>query len=330
MNGGFKIRSANESDKEQVLKLLNDVFSSQQRMEYERDNAYWNWKFRDSAYGPSILTVAEYEAKIIGVDHLWPWEFRYKGEPLKAVQPCDAVVHPDYRGRGLFKTMRKYGLEEAERQGYQIAFNFPNENSLPGNRSVGAIYLGQISWWVRILKPFNLVKNRLFTSEKKDFQLPGAYNLNIEIIDKLAAQFKVTDEIITIHRVPGFHHWRYAAHPSRTYGMIDVRDGSKQTIVVFTVNPKGSSREMVVVDMIGDNSQKTGVVKSIVAAGREMGADFIAVMNNHQFGIKRLWTYRFLKMKSKNMVVTPINRELNDDVKSMENWSMLAGMHDSI
>ena len=326
----MKIRSAKESDKEQVLKLLNDVFISQQRTDYKRDDAYWDWKFRNSAYGTSILTVAECDGEIVGVDHLWPWEFCLKGEPLKAVQPCDAVVHPDYRGRGLFKTMRRFGLNEAELRGYQMAFNFPNENSLPGNKSMGAEYLGKITWWIRILKPFNLVKNRLFTSEQKDFQLPGAYNLNLEIIDNLTAQSKMADEIITIRRVPGFHQWRYAAHPSRTYGMIDVRAGKKQTIVIFTVNPKGSSREMVVVDLIGDNSQKTEVAKSIVAAGREMRADFIAVMNNHQFGIKDLWSHRFLKMKSKNMVVTPINRKLNDDVKSLENWSMVAGLHDSI
>lgn len=324
------IRFAEDGDMEQVLNLLNSVFNKQQRSGYVRDKVYWNWKFRDSVYGPSILTVAEDTGKIIGVDNLWPWEFLYGGKVVKAVQPCDSAVHSDYRKMGLFKNMRRIGLKKAENQGCSLAFNFPNENSLPGNRSIGAHYLGRIPWWVKILNPVNLVKSKLFHSKHKDFYLPEQYKLNTETIDELASQSKVIDDSISVHRVPGFHHWRYAAHPSRTYGMIEICKGGKKTVLIFTINLKGSVREMVIVDLIGDKSQKPKVIRSMAAAAREMEADFIAVMNNHPFGIEHLWTYRFMKKKLKNMVVTPIDQELSVDVSSIGNWSMVAGMHDSI
>lgn len=330
MSNTIQLRAANDEDKVLILSLLNNVFNEQERTTTKRDHKYWAWKFKESPFGPSILSVGVDGEKIVAVDNLWTWEFRFRGKVLRAIQPCDTVVHVDYRGKGLFKRLRKFGLSEAERQGYSLAFNFPNENSLPGNLTIGAHYLGKISWWVKVLKPFNLVKNKIFNCDNKDFDLPNKYILNIDIIDQTASHIERIDESITIHRIPGFHQWRYAEHPNRTYGMIDIRQGLKQTIVIFTVNSKGSSREMVVVDLIGDTGQKSMVINSIVEAGREMDADFIAVINNYQFEIEHLWMHFFLKKKLKNMVVTPISPELSVDISSIENWSMVAGMHDSI
>lgn len=323
-------RSANEEDQEQVLTLLNNVFNEQARTATKRDHRYWDWKFRENPFGPSILTVGDSGGKIVGVDNLWPWEFCYKGRVIKAIQPCDTVVHANYRGNGLFKKMRKYGLTEAENRGYSLAFNFPNENSLPGNRSIGANYLGQIPWCVKILKPFNLVKSKVFECSKKDFNLHDKYEIDTNTIDEIASNYEKDDESITIHRVQGFHQWRYASHPSRTYGMINISEGSKQSVVIFTVITKGSSREMVVVDMIGDTGQKSRMINSIIKAGREINADFIAIMSNHQFKFKQLWLYGFFTKRLKNMVVTPINLTLSVEINSFENWSMVAGMHDSI
>jgi len=330
MNRGLKIRSAKESDKEQVLMLLNDVFSSQQRMEYERDNAYWNWKFIDSVYGPSILTVAESEGEIIGVDHLWPWVFCFKGELLKAVQPCDAAVHKDYRGAGLFKQMRKFGLNEAEKKGFRLAFNFPNENSLPGNRSLGATYLGKITWWVRILKPVHLVANKLFNLKETNFILPEEYRLETEYLDRLSREHKPDERFIQIHRLPEFHQWRYSDHPSRRYGMVKIREDNKETALIFTVVQNGARLEMVVVDFVGGICSKKRIVQSMVQAAKKLDADFIAVMNNKMYGIGRLWTNLFIKKKLKNMVVLPVNSEIDKNITSFEHWSLMAGLHDSI
>lgn len=330
MKKDLKIRGASEADKAQVLKLLNHVFSNQQRIGYVRDEAYWNWKFNASVYGPSILTVAVDEGKIVGVDHLWPWEFRFKSELLKAVQPCDTVVHTDYRGRGLFKQMRSFGLKEAEMRGYRMAFNFPNENSLPGNRSLGAKYLGKITWWVRILKPIHLINNKLFDLKAENFTLPQEYQLDTEYLDRLSSKYVTECEYLQIHRIPGFYQWRYSHHPSRTYGMLRVRVGKKETALIFTVVQNGASLEMVIVDHIGDMSQKGNVVLSMIQAAKYLDIDFIAVMNNKLFGLEGLWKHKFIKKKLKNMVVMPLNFQNGQGVSSFENWSLVAGLHDSI
>lgn len=324
------IRSAEDSDREQVLNLLNSVFSEQQRSDYKRDEAYWNWKFKNSVFGPSILTVADHAGKIVGVDHLWPWEFCLNGKFLKAVQPCDTVVDPHYRRGGLFKKMRRYGLSEAEESGYQFVFNFPNENSLPGNRSLGATYLGKITWWVRVLKPIHLVFDKFFSLEKSKFLLPEKYRIDVGYLDRLAEKYAAKESFLQIHRITGFHQWRYMNHPSRRYGMIKVNKGHKQTAIIFTIVQKRASLEMVIVDFIGDKGQKMEIVHSMVKAAKRLEADFIAVMNNRPCGIEGLWKYKFIKKKLKNMVVLPLSSEEKQEICSFDNWSMVAGLHDSI
>ena len=324
------IRFAENSERNQVLDLLNSVFCSQQRTDYKRDDAYWNWKFRNSVFGSSILTVAEDSGKIVGVDHLWPWELCFEGGIFKAVQPCDTVVHQDYRGRGLFKKMRSFGLKEAKKKGFRLAFNFPNENSLPGNQSLGATYLGKISWWVRILRPLHLLASKIFDLKASELLFPKEYQIDSEYLDNLSRSVEANDRFIQIHRTYGFHQWRYSEHPTRRYGMVKISEGSKQGAIIFTVVQNGASLEMVCVDFVGDICRQKKVIRSLKSAAKNMNADFIAVMNNDLFKINGLWKYKFMKKRLKNMVVLPLNSERQEQFCSFERWSMVAGLHDSI
>ncbi|REL24734.1 GNAT family N-acetyltransferase [Rhodohalobacter sp. SW132] len=325
-----KIRHATDEDKKMILDLLNKVFSSQQRSENLRDDRYWKWKFIDSVFGDSILTVADVNGEIVGFDHLWPWEFCYGDQIVKAVQPCDAVVDEKYRGKGLFKRMRNFGLAQAEKKGIQFAFNFPNMNSLPGNRSIGAKYLGKITWWVKILHPLNIVMGAVSDKKSKALDMPDHYTLKPDFLDELALSTRTEINSIQIHRKKRFHHWRYLEHPTRSYGMIRVKVKKKSTAIIFTVNQKGSTREMVVVDIVGDNIQKSEIVKYIVKAGRDVKADFIAVIDNHEYRLENLWMNGFIKKKLKNMVVFPLNSKYAELAGSYKNWTLMAGMHDSI
>lgn len=95
----IRIRKVTAEDKDNVLGLLNSVFSEQQRSNFVRGAEYWDWKFYGSIFGNSILTVAESGNSIVGFDHLWPWSFVKHAHTFNAVQPCDTVVHPDYTER---------------------------------------------------------------------------------------------------------------------------------------------------------------------------------------------------------------------------------------
>lgn len=324
------IRTASPNDKDGVLSLLNCVFQEQQRSTTIRGLDYWNWKFLDSPYGKSQATVAIREGKLIAIDNLWPWEFRIRGEIHKAMQPCDSVVHPEARGEGLLKKIRIYNLEMLETSKPSFLFNFPNNQSLPINISLGWNYLGKISWWVKILRPYNLIKSMILSDKTQPLNLEGKYRLDIKTLDDIAYESESYDKFVNINRIPGFHEYRYSKHPIREYGMVYFDKGKNSTASIFTINQKGTSREMIIVDLIGSNKNTMSIIKMTLKIAIELGVDFVAIVANTSFMMSNLWQMGFIKRKEKNMVVLPLDTRLEHLARSFDVWSLMAGLHDSI
>ena len=313
-----------------VLGLLNEVFGAQQRSSYRRNERFWDWKYLENPFGQSLLTVAENEGRIVGVDNLWPWEFEYRESVIRAVQPCDSAVHPDFRGKGVFTSMRTFGLERARIQDYELVFNYPNRGSLNVNLSLGWYSLGRITWRVRILKPAALVSARLSNAQAVPLQLEDDFRIDLPRIHQVAGNAPQEPGLIRIHRKPGFHAWRYEKHPSRSYGMVSHEQGDQSTVAIFTVNQKGSFREMVIVDLLGTPSGALPLVRKVMDAGRRMGAAYLALMETPEYDTGQLWRAGFLPRRLKQMVVNPLNPGLEGAVKYFSRWSLMAAMHDSI
>jgi predicted N-acetyltransferase YhbS len=324
------IRLATDQDKDAVLALLNGAFSRQQRGAHARGEEYWNWKFKGSPFGHSILSVAVADQKIVGVDHLWPWEFVIRGKAIRALQPCDTVVDEEFRGKGIFTKLRLHGLQIAQERGYHLIFNFPNKNSLPGNLQMGWHFQGKITWRVRILKPLQVLRSFIGSGKASSFHLDDQYRIDASRLDKLAQRDSGYDGYIKANRVEGFHVWRYLQHPYRSYGMVIYEQGSRSTAAVFTVNQNGNNREMVVVDLIGATENAVPAIKQAITAAREMGVGFVTVMDNPRFGTRGLWKAGFISRKLKNMVVLPLDLNLEGISRGYANWSLMACMHDSI
>lgn len=109
--------------------------------------AYYNAKFVDNIYGPSLVTVAYVDGVAAGADVMW----RNDLESQKAYQTVDTCVLEQFRGMGLFKEMTFRELELLGKE--TLAYGFPNVNSYPGYVKMG--------WYVECLhKTFRLsIKN---------------------------------------------------------------------------------------------------------------------------------------------------------------------------
>jgi GNAT superfamily N-acetyltransferase len=323
-------RLAEEGEQDTVLALLNEVFDEQQRSLAFRDEAYWNWKFVDNPFGKSYVIVFEVDNKIVGVSNLWPWQFTCRGQIIKALQSSDAAVLQAYRGKGLFQKSRLHAVELAKYEGYHLFFNYPNVNSLPAYQSLGWEYLGVISWWVKILRPINLLKGYFAKEKATAATVDQEYSIDTTYLDELGDHYPNLDGSLKINRVEGFHQWRYVDRPNRSYGMIKYEGERKRIAAVFTINQNNSTREMVVVDIIGSSRNLISLFRQINEVARQLDVDFIAVMDNTQYQTNRLLKLGYLKKKSKNMVTLPLDIGLEEKVTSFSNWSLMAGMHDSI
>ena len=313
-----------------ILGLLNGVFSTQQRGSFRRDESYWRWKFQENPFGTSLVTVAELDRTIVGVDNLWPWELSFEGSVIRAAQPCDSAVHEGHRGQGIFRSMREHGVERAREEGMGLIFNYPNANSLPLNLSLGWHHLGKIAWRVKILKPLDLITGGSKKEQAEPAVMEREYALDTEMVDRVDRGSASVPHLVRINRKPGFHAWRYGQHPYRSYGMVHYQRGGEQAIAIFTINQKGNRREMVIVDMVGSAGNTVPVVIMALEAGRRMGAAYCALMDNPGFATRELWKLGFMRRRFKNMVALTLDADLQGKVNRFANWSLMAGMHDSI
>ena len=323
------IRQARPSDANGILMLLNQVFGDQQKSTIKRNLQFYHWKFLNSIYGKSYLVVAESNNKLIGVANLWPWDLYFNSKIIKALQPCDSAVHPDARGKGIFKKIRANGIQFAKENEYSLLFNFPNTQSIDAYLSLGWTNIGKISWWIKIIDPINIAKG-VFNNEKSEpAQIPDDYTLNAKQLDQLATKCRSQESQISIHKMEGFHEYRYMSHPFRKYGAIQYRANGLIGVLIFTINQKGKLREMVIVDYIGSNRIINNCIKKSIRDARHLNIDMIAVMSNSIFDIN-LMKLGFIKRKNKNMVVMPLNSGLQHIVNDYNNWDMVASLHDSI
>ena len=153
------IREASPADTDQILALMDEVFSKQQYFASTRSRESWNWKYEKNVFGKPIHILATYDERIVGFRSFWPWELACRGQVLKAYQPVDTVVHPDYQGQGLFARMNTIAVKKAIELKTDVLFNFSNQNSLPGNLKLGWNYVAKLPWLVKPLRPFHLLNN---------------------------------------------------------------------------------------------------------------------------------------------------------------------------
>jgi hypothetical protein len=118
------------SDIKAIKELLNSKF------EGDFDQSHFIWKHLDNPFGKSLGLVALDGGKIVGVRMFMKWQFKKGNDTVFALRPVDTITHPDYRGRGIFKVLTLKGLKKFRKE-YDIIFNTPNQNSLPGYLKMG-------------------------------------------------------------------------------------------------------------------------------------------------------------------------------------------------
>lgn len=150
-----RVRPFEPSDRAALLGLYEQVFGR------ERSVDWFRWKFEDNPYTDHVpIIVTERDGDIVGCRAFFAQELRIDGTERVAFQPCDTMVHPDHRNEGLFSRMNEYALERyAGTDGPPACcFNFPNENSKPGNLKHGWREIGTVPVYYRPQDPIGSVK----------------------------------------------------------------------------------------------------------------------------------------------------------------------------
>jgi GNAT superfamily N-acetyltransferase len=218
---------------------------------------YIRWQHSANPAGLAQVGLAkEYGSdRILGVVWLMPLRVQVNGEVALGSQSMYALVHPDYRGQGVFSSLVTFCDEEGQRRGFSFSFGFPNPNSYPGFVGrLGWSDLGQARLFLRPLNTRRLLKRRLGSGLLKNalamaasfgerflFQPrplpPGAAQVIVEEIDTKDSALngfwaRVCKKYpVMVVRDALFLDWRYRQIPDRHYKLWAARQ-DKQIIAI--------------------------------------------------------------------------------------------------
>lgn len=224
------------SELPQVLALtkahLDDEFSE----------AFFKWKHLENPFGVSFAMGAWESDRLVGLRLFMRWEFiGPNNEIVKAIRPVDTVTHTDYRGKGIFKTLTLQGLE-LNHNNYDIIFNTPNQNSLPGYLKMGWQKIDLPNTFVYgILNPFNKNKKKIVFSFDR-------YSL-----------FKTTNQFWQTNTSESYLKWRYQDASFRFATFPDAG------FVVYKITITKGFRMIMVYETIGQRDAITSILSAIAS-----------------------------------------------------------------
>ena len=146
-----KITKNESEDFRRVVNTVFGDFCSEQ---------YFNAKYIDNIYGPSLIIIAYQDGEPIGTHCLW----RNDIDGKKAFHSADSCVIKSDKTNGLFGAMLKIMIDFMEQQPNTLFYTFPNANSFPAFK--------RMKWHVRLSRkilffPGLSPKDKLGTIDKE-------------------------------------------------------------------------------------------------------------------------------------------------------------------
>ncbi len=236
------VRPYRKGDEYQINELYNLVFSRNRAINE------WGWEYMENPIHESFIYVLEDNNKIIAHFSLLPILLRYEGRAILSGKTENTMMHPEYRGRGLYKIFEKKCIQEAHRRGIILPWVTLSAATKTHIRA-GYTPVAPIVNYVKITDYYTLkktffnklnkkIKNKfisetssLFVSSvfsllmrkkmKKQSILPQ--NLSIREITEFDSRFDGFWENnhkyygITIDRNSRYLNWRFARNPCLSY-----------------------------------------------------------------------------------------------------------------
>ncbi len=226
---GVNIRAFEPKDTHQILELFVHVFGVRQA------ESFWRWQYESNVAGPGCITVAEVENRIVGQVALRRNRINFLGENLDAVQSCDTMIDPAYRGTSLFVDIIKKSTNLAADMGISAVFGFPNRLAYPAlMRFGGRFHIATLKCYVYRLGYRKFIGKYLdqavrslvglrnlgsFSVRKKMMRDPIRIDVQTSIPEDVDALIEESRryQILSIWKNSDYLEWRYVRHPLYRY-----------------------------------------------------------------------------------------------------------------
>jgi GNAT superfamily N-acetyltransferase len=296
------VREMHDDDLPAVLALLADAMSRDSGD--ERFEALYRWKHEENAFGRSPAWVALDGERIAGIRVFMRWEFTLGDRVLRAVRAVDTATHPDYQGRGIFRTLTMHALDAVTRDGVDFVFNTPNDQSRPGYLKMGWEVVGKLPVAVRARSPLALgrmVASRVPAERWSEPSCAGEAAADVLADDDgvraLLASLPRSQRLRT-HLGPAFLRWRYGT-PLLGYRAVVAPSGVTGGMVLLRVRRRGAAREAVFCETLVPGGDRAAARRLVDDAMRQVAADYALRLGGPALGADR-----FVRMPGQGPVLT--------------------------
>jgi hypothetical protein len=181
-----------------------------------------------------IRIVALDGERVAGFQSFFYWPVVLEGKEVQSYQSGNSLVHPDYRGKGLFGKMLNY-IHEPE-SGFQaeLLIGFPVEASYNSFMRNGWKNPFNLQWYV---KPLNPILSLLSSPEEQLRKVMG---------DRTSEDFGASSSLVYVAQRADFDTYRFGYETGDFYRFSFERDGRKAFFEMKAQRRKRVIRELVI------------------------------------------------------------------------------------
>lgn len=273
---------ADAGDRAGFLDLYDEVFGGGTR-------AWFDWKYVADPYTEHVpIVVAAHEGTVVGAKAAMPFELAAgrAGDTLPALQPCDTMVHPDHRRRGLYSRMTELMTDRYADRAPAVLFNFPNSATLAGSLKHGWRTVRRVPTHYRVQQAgafldagrglgrladaaasVTLRARDAFASAPPDDVTVETY-ASPPVALLAAVADRAPPDRLHAHRDEAFYDWRLR-NPTRAYTTyVARRDGTPRAAAVVGTDPVGATGTAEVVELapLSVTDRETDVLRGLLRA----------------------------------------------------------------
>lgn len=227
MDLALNMREYKEGDEQAIVNLLDIVFGA---WSSKGGLNYWKWLYKDNPAGRPIIRIAEYDKKVVGHYAIFPVRMKVREGCILGSQSVDTAVHPEYRGRGIFKTLASKVYAEAGKSGIPLTYGF-TDIKMPAykgfTKKLGWKHICLMTLMTNILNPEKTLK-KYFTRNRLLLSLGKLFLNTLKFFKSMFKIFETHSQIedLKIHEVRRFDERINALWTklSKMYDLIVIRD----------------------------------------------------------------------------------------------------------
>lgn len=252
-----------------ISKLMAMVFPRYYSSKW-LEHFYWQ---QTNPFGRNIRWVAECNGKIVGHIARIPLPIKMEKETLKGSIAGDAATHPNFRRRGIYRTLSESSWRDAIRDGIVVSFADASRTLISFVRRIGISHISKIAILVNPLNPRKMIEKRhgqgllakavshgirsafdLLTITKKKEQIRGLKTSKISAFDDRIDVFWNTVSRfygIIVVRNKAYLNWKYFERPYLSFDVFLAEvEGTVLGYIVLSTSVEDSSRKGLLVDLM--------------------------------------------------------------------------------